>query len=87
MRTTAAEKWDRKGVLKRLMRIAEEARAATSVEKIGKDGEPTLEYDTKCASIELKAIEYAVKLTGLLEEDKKEEITVTLDSDAEPFAL
>ena len=86
MRTTGGKKWDRESVLKRLMRIAEEARQATFTERSGKNGETTLEYDTKCATIELKAVEYAVKLSGMLEEEKGEEIVVRLDGEADDLS-
>ena len=74
------------GVLKRLWRIAEEAREATFSPKTDKNGETTVEYDTKCASIELKAVEYAVKLSGLLDEDRGEQVLVTLGDGARDLA-
>ena len=79
--STAAAIWNKTGVLKRLMRIAEEAREATFTEKIDRNGECVREYDTKCAAIELKAVEYAVKISGLLDDDRGERIVVTLGQD------
>ena len=83
---TKKAKWSRKEVLARLWRIAEEARAATCAEKRGKDGEPVIEYDTKCATIELKAVEYAVKLTGLLEEEQGGKITLSISDELKELA-
>ena len=80
-------KWERKGVLERLMRIAEEARESTFVTKIDKNGEVTREYDTKCAAIELKAVEFAVKITGLFEEEKDATVTVVMEDDASGYAI
>ena len=80
-------KWDREGVLERLMRIAEEARAATFCEKVGKNGEPVLEYDVRCASIELKAVEYAVKLSGLFEEENESVVRVVMSPEADGYAV
>ncbi len=82
------KKWDKDEILKRLMRIAEEAKKATWSVRTGKNGESVKEYDAKCASIELKAVEYAVKLSGLLGEEKeKDEVVVTLSDDVRPFAV
>ena len=82
------KKWTKQDVLERLIRIAEEAREATWCEKTGKNGESVREYDAKCASIELKAVEYAVKLSGFLEEEKDGgEISVILSEETRPFAV
>ena len=80
--------WNREEVLARLMRIAEEAREATFCEKTGKNGEPVVEYDVRCASIELKAVEFAVKLSGLFEEDEAEhEVRVVMSEEADGYAV
>ncbi|MGM9667361.1 MAG: hypothetical protein ACI3XN_04835 [Eubacteriales bacterium] len=78
--------WSREEVLRRLWRIAEEAREATWGEKQGKDGQITKEYDSKCASIELKAVEYAVRLSGLLSEEREEEIQVVLGAETKELS-
>ena len=79
------KKWDKEQVLKRLMRIADEAQAATYTEN-GKSG--AIEYDVRCASIELKAVEFAVKLSGMLDEDKdcEKELFVVMSKEAADFA-
>ncbi len=77
----------REHVLERLWRIAEDARKATWVEKTDKNGETAVEYDTKCASIELKAIEFAVKLSGLSEQSVAETVTVSLGDDVKELAI
>ena len=66
--------WSREEVLRRLWRIAEEA------------GQITKEYDSKCASIELKAVEYAVRLSGLLNEEREEEIQVVLGAETKELS-
>lgn len=78
--------WSREEVLRRLWRIAEEAKEATWGEKQGKDGQITKEYDSKCASIELKAVEYAVRLSGLLNEEREEEIQVVLGAETKELS-
>ena len=80
------KKWNKKEVLARLMRIAEEAREATFSEKTGKNGEPVIEYDAKCATIELKAIEYAVRLCGLLDGEEDRRICVSIGEEAKDYA-
>ncbi|MBQ8911399.1 MAG: hypothetical protein IJY89_02375 [Clostridia bacterium] len=77
--------FDREEMLERLLRIAEEAHRATIVEKIDKNGNPSVEYDAKCATIELKALECAVKLAEL--NAGGEEICITLEQDAKEMAL
>ena len=65
---------------------SEEAKEATWGEKQGKDGQLTKEYDSKCASIELKAVEYAVRLSGLLNEEREEEIQVVLGAETKELS-
>lgn len=86
--TVASKKkgFTKEHVLERLWRIAEDARKATWVEKTDKNGETAVEYDTKCASIELKAIEFAVKLSGLSEQSA-ETVTVSLGDDVKELAI
>ena len=69
-----------------LTKDAEEAKEATWGEKQGKDGQITKEYDSKCASIELKAVEYAVRLSGLLNEEREEEIQVVLGAETKELS-
>lgn len=79
--------WSRKEVLQRLMRIAEEAKEATWLEKADKNGNCVREYDARCASIELKAVEYAVKLSGLLEQEEEGELVVTMSEQTKDLAV
>ncbi|MBQ7847714.1 MAG: hypothetical protein IJZ37_05835 [Clostridia bacterium] len=78
-------KWDREEILSRLLEIAEDAHRATISERIGKNGEALTEYDTRCATIELKALECAVKLAGI-DLPKTEEICITLDEESKDLA-
>ena len=78
--------FDREEVLTRLLCIAEEAHRATNAEKTDKNGNLLSEYDVKCATIELKALECAVKLAGF-EGDRQEGICITLDDEAKELAL
>ncbi len=80
--------WTKADILCRLKRIADEAKDATWCEKKEKSGELTREYDARCASIELKAVEYAVKLSGFLEEEREQgEIRVILSEESRHFAI
>lgn len=80
---------NREEILERLLCIAEQAHNATNCEKIDKSGKVQMEYDARCATIELKALEYAVKLSGIdCEKDEKDhEIFVILEEDAKEMAL
>ena len=78
--------WSREEVLRRLWRIAEEAKEATWGEKQGKDGQITKEYDSTCASIELMAVESAFRLFGLLNEEREEEIQVVLGAETKELS-
>ncbi len=69
--------WDREEILGRLLDIAQEAHGAT----INARGE----YDTRCATIELKALECAVKLAGI-DLPKAEEICITLEEETKDLA-
>lgn len=82
--TRKKENWGKEEVLQRLWRIAEDARQSTFSEKATKDGGTILEYDSKCASIELKALEYAVKLMGMLEQSS--DISVKLEGETAEWA-
>ncbi|MBP3321674.1 MAG: hypothetical protein J6M12_04920 [Clostridia bacterium] len=79
------KKWEKEEVLDRLMRIAEEAHLATWNDKTDKAGNQTKEYDARCATIELKALEYAVKLAGF-DLPEVEGVCVTLEEGAREFA-
>jgi hypothetical protein len=80
------QQWTREKVLKRLYRIAEQAKKAGVKQSMDKEGNLVKEFDTKAASIELKAIEYAVKLTGMLQEQPDHEIHITLDEEVTQYA-
>lgn len=80
------EQWTREKVLKRLYRIAQQAKKAGMRSVQDKEGNITKEFDTKAVSIELKAIEYAVKLTGMLEMEEDRDIRVVLDDDISQYA-
>lgn len=77
--------WKKEEILDRLMRIAEEAHLATWSEKTDKSGQNVKEYDSRCATIELKALEYAVKLAGF-DLPVGEELCVTLEEEARELA-
>ena len=77
--------WEKEEILFRLMRIAEEAHLATWSEKCDKSGQSVREYDSRCATIELKALEYAVKLAGF-DLPVNEELCITLEEDAKELA-
>ena len=78
--------FDREEILDRLLRIAEEAHRATTTERADKNGNLAVEYDARCATIELKALECAVKLAGA-EETQEQELFITLEEDAKEMAL
>ena len=80
------QQWTREKVLKRLYRIAEQAKKAGVRQSLDKEGNVVKEFDTRAASIELKAIEYAVKLTGMLSEEQDNEIYITLDEEIARYA-
>ncbi|MBQ9129727.1 MAG: hypothetical protein IJX59_03070 [Clostridia bacterium] len=79
------KRWEKEEVLDRLMCIAEEAHLATWSERTDKSGQSVREYDARCATIELKALEYAVKLAGF-DLPEGEELCVTLEEDAKELA-
>ena len=79
--------WTKEEILSRLMRIADEARDATFCEKTGKNGEGVKEYDVKCASVELKAVEYVVKLSGVLDDDRAQTVSVSILGEAKDYAV
>ena len=81
------EQWTRDKVLRRLYRIAQQAKKAGVKTATDKEGRTVKEFDTRAASIELKAIEYAVKLTGMLQEEEDRDIRVVLDTDVSRYAL
>ena len=81
------EQWTKEKVLRRLYRIAQQAKKAGIREGTDKEGKIFKEFDTKAASIELKAIEYAVKLTGMLEAEQDRDVCVVLDGDVSRYAL
>ena len=66
--------------------LAEQAKKAGVRQTLDKEGNVVKEFDTKAASIELKAIEYAVKLTGMLTEAPDNEIHITLDEEITKYA-
>ena len=80
------EQWTREKVLRRLYRIAQQAKKAGVRVQTDKEGKVVKEFDTKAASIELKAIEYAVKLTGMLQEEEDRDIRITLEGDLSRYA-
>lgn len=80
------EQWTREKVLKRLYRIAQQAKKAGMRSVQDKEGNTTKEFDSKAVSIELKAIEYAVKLTGMLDGEEDRDIRVVLDDDIQEYA-
>ena len=80
------EQWTREKVLKRLYRIAQQAKKASVRQVADKEGNVTKELDCKAVSIELKAIEYAVKLTGMLDVEEDRDIRVTLDDEIREYA-
>jgi hypothetical protein len=86
LRKRRKKSFDREEVLARLLCIAEEAHRATNTEKTDKNGNLQTEYDVKCATIELKALECAVKLAGF-QGQESEGICITLDGDAKEMAL
>ena len=81
------EQWTKEKVLRRLYRIAQQAKKAGVRQATDKEGNIFKEFDTKAASIELKAIEYAVKLTGMLEAEQDRDVCVVLDGDVSRYAL
>ncbi len=80
------EQWTKEKVLKRLYRIAQQAKKAGMRSVQDKEGNTTKEFDSKAVSIELKAIEYAVKLTGMLDGQEDRDIRVMLDEDIQEYA-
>ena len=80
------EQWTKEKVLKRLYRIAQQAKKAGMRSVQDKEGNVVKEFDTKAVSIELKAIEYAVKLTGMLDGEEDRDIRVMLDDDIQEYA-
>ncbi|MBE6672799.1 MAG: hypothetical protein E7599_04700 [Ruminococcaceae bacterium] len=81
------EQWTREKVLRRLYRIAQQAKKAGVRTEKDKEGNVFKEFDTRAASIELKAIEYAVKLTGMLQVAEDREICVLLEGETSQYAL
>lgn len=79
------KKWEKEEILERLMRIAEEAHLATWSERTDKSGQSVKEYDARCATIELKALEYAVKIAGF-DLPEVQELCVTLEEEARELA-
>ena len=80
------EQWTREKVLKRLYRIAQQAKKAGVRTMLDKEGNVVKEFDTRAAGVELKAIEYAVKLTGMLTLEEDRDIRVVLDGDISEYA-
>ena len=78
--------WTKEKVLKRLYRIAQQAKKAGMRVTVDKEGNKGKELDTKAVSIELKAIEYAVKLTGMLSVEEDRDVCVILDDEATRYA-
>lgn len=80
------EQWTKEKVLKRLYRIAQQAKKAGMRAVTDKEGNIQKEFDARAVGIELKAIEYAVKLTGMLELEEDRDIRVVLDADVSEYA-